>query len=737
MAGIKIINPIDIAADFAKSAGDTVNAIGDSIVDVVNVAGETISDAGSAVTQMATNAGDTIISAANNVGQTIGGAGAFVANGINDIIIVPASGVFSDIGNSLSSAFSDLSSIRSIDDFNAFIENTKATLTTNFLSAGEAVLKFGESMKDGIEGAFAASSAAQLEYYGVNDPMDREEILQEIGEEIAVDHVGEMSENYWNSEEGQKIDELSYLKHDGAYSSFKKGATTTGLYILSSLHPAGWAASLSAISGESYENTIQNGGTLNDAYAEAAPMAILDLGLNAIGGTALSEVLTKGLKDALASGKSAATSFVTNISNFLGDLKITKPALETASHESGAILGRFNNLLADERGFLNIAAKKTGEKQVLVGDVIQNYGTSVRRKNFSKMKSSLVFESDQYIKKAERIKDSLDDAIDMKTRLTKLVEDPSLPPEQIEYYKNMAKGQDDAIEQYQAQLKEINDKREIIEKKISILNGDWSYGSNYFSKLLSSIDENNVAGMAFVNKLNNVFKNGDDFAIMVSRDANKCYYDPHYNVVVMDTVNQAWEDVGTLSHELGHMLHYKVLNAKIPANFDAVTNNARVLFTQNNGARRFSNIYRKSVISSNLSAYNELANVIEKELVEKGVNPALAKPLSFLKIDQKALDVTTDKIGRNSQTSTPALYDIIDALFGGTRKDLNGNGIKLRYGHGSDYYLANQQSQFDEMIANFTQLKVANSQNDLNMLREICGEDFYNMLENTFNEMVA
>jgi len=82
-----------------------------------------------------------------------------------------------------------------------------------------------------------------------------------------------------------------------------------------------------------------------------------------------------------------------------------------------------------------------------------------------------------------------------------------------------------------------------------------------------------------------------------------------------------------------------------------------------------------------------------------------------------------------------ALLDIIDAVYAGELKASNDINLLRLYGHGKEYF-SSIQNQFNEIIANFTDLKVNNQEQELQMLKDLFGDDFHNMLETTFNDMV-
>lgn len=251
-----------------------------------------------------------------------------------------------DVGNAVKSNVSELVSVRSFDDLGRYIEHTGATILTTGASAGEALMKLGENVKDGIEGAFANSSAAQLASYGAIDYNEIDSALASVAAEIKVDHTGDYWKEYWSSEAGKNLDANSYLKHDGAFNTAVKGATTLAGYIALSLNPVGWAISASSVAGESYEHTLNEGGTLNEAIVNAAPMVLLDAGLNVVGGKTISAMLG----DSIKSGAAVVKSGVNNAANSVSD--ITRKVVDSIP-DFTSYTGR---KLASESGFIDLGS---------------------------------------------------------------------------------------------------------------------------------------------------------------------------------------------------------------------------------------------------------------------------------------------------------------------------------------------------------------------------------------------
>lgn len=96
------------------------------------------------------------------------------------------------------------------------------------------------------------------------------------------------------------------------------------------------------------------------------------------------------------------------------------------------------------------------------------------------------------------------------------------------------------------------------------------------------------------------------------------------------------------------------------------------------------------------------------------------------------------EITRTQYGNDAAMSDIIDAVYMGEGKDLNGDDLKLTYVHGKSFYDSlgadATRAAFNEIQANFTQIKMSGEQESLDKIKATFGEEFYNTLEQTFNE---
>lgn len=227
--------------------------------------------------------------------------------------------------------------------------------------------------------------------------------------------------------------------------------------------------------------------------------------------------------------------------------------------------------------------------------------------------------------------------------------------------------------------------------------------------------------------------------------------------------------VETLLHETGHALHHYIAQDKIPENYKEVI--AR--------ARQNPELLVKAEKLSN--KYHEIKNKIE-ELVElkyskffdgyyngerkEKIRELLAKSKEEKKKEYKDLGIPEEQLNiilnemyteeeyinhqkrmyieenidvilRNEVSGISAISDIIDAIFEGkfhsaTLTNSQNEKIKKMPGHGLYYYFETDHG-FDEMIANFASISKSKDANEnLQMLKDIVGDEVYDMISNFY-----
>lgn len=223
--------------------------------------------------------------------------------------------------------------------------------------------------------------------------------------------------------------------------------------------------------------------------------------------------------------------------------------------------------------------------------------------------------------------------------------------------------------------------------------------------------------------------------------------------------------VSTLLHETGHALHYYLIDSRIPQEYPEVINRARNNPEVIKQVEKFANEY--SLLKTKIRELaekkyqqffenyidsekkQEISEFIEKSKKEKKEEfKSLGLPEETLDIilnniftseeyfeQQKRIiiDQYVEDIIRSEFEALGAIGDILDAIYegelnSGVLKNENGEKIKRTAGHGISYY-SNPYHGFDEMIANFAILiKLPNSEEKLNTLKDIIGEEVFKML---------
>ncbi len=248
----------------------------------------------------------------------------------------------------------------------------------------------------------------------------------------------------------------------------------------------------------------------------------------------------------------------------------------------------------------------------------------------------------------------------------------------------------------------------------------------------------------------------------------------------------------TLFHELGHLVFNYKENRKLPNNFDDAIKSAKEYVS----AKTIEKVVEDRITHSNESyakaeerfdfeikslGYDsadawkkDYEGAIEKSLKEKGrkktiklleeydFNQGVMENGMYKGVDKNFYNILSKK-DFTAQEVAQELYDyrvseyriedyeinyaaddylgdIIDAVYMGEWTTSSG----YTKGHGKAYYTwlkenygadVAKQYAFDEMIADFTYLKVARKKDELDTIKNIFGEKFYNMLEETYNNL--
>lgn len=267
-----------------------------------------------------------------------------------------------------------------------------------------------------------------------------------------------------------------------------------------------------------------------------------------------------------------------------------------------------------------------------------------------------------------------------------------------------------------------------------------------------------------IEKLIKIKKNNFDKFYYV-KDKDSSYFSPNNGCILMNG-----GCISTIIHETGHALHYYLTELKVPDNYDEIVKRVREnneLLTKTSKYFEHCNKIIKNIKNYFLNFANEVltAHYSKQENI-MDIQGILSKDISeyrdkfkSLKIPEEQLEQIlqetfsveeyikreaiivaselTDTTIRNNYASIGATNDIIDAIYrgkvcDGVLKSADGQKIVSFGGHGIRYYSQNKHG-FDEMIAQFAVLvKFKGAEENLQVLRNIVGDEIYNMISNFY-----
>lgn len=213
-------------------------------------------------------------------------------------------------------------------------------------------------------------------------------------------------------------------------------------------------------------------------------------------------------------------------------------------------------------------------------------------------------------------------------------------------------------------------------------------------KGLQSSDENIKTIFSNVVSIKSIF---EGFNIWIG-DSFKTGYLLKFGVINIQ--NKDINDYMTLMHEYGHAIFDIVLQSEYPEQFQNIVNQAI------SNAYEFKN---RKIDFANLQ-------------LEDG---------KFLNI----LEYICNEKNRKSTIGMGPLSDIMSAMWqNGAFSKPNGEQLVLPYSHSRDSYLnedgsVNYKIVYDEQFANFFSLKVNNCEKELNLLKDMFGEEWYNSMD--------
>lgn len=270
-----------------------------------------------------------------------------------------------------------------------------------------------------------------------------------------------------------------------------------------------------------------------------------------------------------------------------------------------------------------------------------------------------------------------------------------------------------------------------------------------------------------IEKLIEIKKNNFDKFYYV-KDKDSSYFSSNDGCIHMDD-----SFASTIIHETGHALHYYLNRFKVPDNYSEIVKRAREnkeLLIKVSDYFKFWNNFKKNLenyflnITSEVltTKYSKQENIMDiQNILSKDIDKYRDK-FKSLKIPEEQLEQILQetfsveeyikresiiiakeimaKTMEENYENVGAISDIIDAIYrgkvcDGVLKSADGQKIASFGGHGIKYYTYTLIAKhgFDEMIANFAVLvKSKGAEENLRVLRNIVGDEVYNMISNFY-----
>ena len=267
-----------------------------------------------------------------------------------------------------------------------------------------------------------------------------------------------------------------------------------------------------------------------------------------------------------------------------------------------------------------------------------------------------------------------------------------------------------------------------------------------------------------IEKLIEIKKNNFDKFYYV-KDKNSSYFSPSKGCIF---INDSY--ISVVIHETGHALHHYLTGSEVPDNYDEIVKRAeenKELLTKTSKYFESCNKIMKNIKNYFLNLANEVLtahyskqeNIMDiQSIASKDISEYRDK-FKSLKIPEEQLEQIlqetfsveeyikreaiivaselTEATTRNNYASIGATNDIIDTIYrgkvcNGVLNTADGQKIASFGGHGIRYYSQNKHG-FDEMIAQFAVLvKFKGAEENLQVLRNIVGDEVYNMISNFY-----
>lgn len=270
-----------------------------------------------------------------------------------------------------------------------------------------------------------------------------------------------------------------------------------------------------------------------------------------------------------------------------------------------------------------------------------------------------------------------------------------------------------------------------------------------------------------IKRLIEIKKNFSDFHYQ--KHSYKCFFNDTNNVVYLTIPSTA----ELLFHETGHALHLYSVPPMLLVPFDyaeivkRVRQNPKTLIAVENFVKE----YKKITDNIEEKFRQKVDKIYDDFLNDKEYRKRIKKTLSNLiddkkekykdlQIPEKQLNMIISEmyteeeyincqkrifINENTESNMRTYYggllaicDIIDAIYEGKLSNgllVNTQGKKIdsTSGHGIQYYHRNVEITFSEIIANFAAIvKLPDAEENLQILKNIVGEEMYNMINNFY-----
>lgn len=275
----------------------------------------------------------------------------------------------------------------------------------------------------------------------------------------------------------------------------------------------------------------------------------------------------------------------------------------------------------------------------------------------------------------------------------------------------------------------------------------------------------------------------EDFRIEIDPDSTAYWSKGEQKIVLDDNFSQT-----TLFHELGHSLFDTGYDGIAPSNFDSIKTAAAERLRHNDGGsldsfkryiidsnETYDQILKKQtelfdkdmaskIYSSITSMYDDDINSVGQILKECGFDDNQVLDLLNGNSRKETIDMVYDqyrqKIIRSNtsiefeSTGDSAVHDIISSVYdGGTvYTKVNDKKYSTIFGHDRNYYKGyydfngnfinytleeSNSYKIHEQIANFTSLKLQNKNDKLRVLRDMFGDDWYNMMDSIYKNIIG